>query len=105
MKINLSQLIVRCCFSAVMLISLSTIILSSLIHHVDHTIDLSLVEIENPEEKFHELEDLQEEENEFIIEPQRQIQNNILAAKFIPFHHIVPLGYRSNLAPPPWQNC
>lgn len=105
MKINLSHLLMRCCFLAVMLISLSTIFSSSLVYSIDHSIDLSLVEIEYPEEKCEDIEDLQEEENEFIIEPQSQIQNYILAAEFIPYHHIIPSGYRSSLAPPPWQNC
>lgn len=95
----------RYCFSAVVLIALSTIFSSSLIQRIDHSIDLSLIEIEYPEEKCQDIEDIQEEENEFIIEPQSQIQSYILAAEFIPHHHIIPLGYRSNLAPPPWQKC
>ena len=93
---------IRFCFTAVVLIALSAIFSSSLIYCIDRSIELSLVEIEYPEEKCQDIEDLQEEENEFIIEPQSQIQNYILAAEFIPYHHIIPLGYRSNLAPPPW---
>lgn len=95
----------RFCLIAGMLFTLCSIFSISFTSSIQHTIEVSVLELDPSDESIQEIEELQEEENECITEPTIQLTGAFRATNHILEKQSTPLGFCTNLVPPPWQNC